>query len=121
MKNIMIVDDSRVSRMMIKNIVVDQHQDWKIVEAGNAEEALKLCTEFTPDYFSVDLNMPGRDGLELIDLLKPKFKSAKFALLTANIQQATHVRAENLGVRSFNKPVTLESISQMLGYFNEQN
>lgn len=42
MKHIMIVDDSRVSRMMIRNIVVAQHQDWKIVEAGNAEEALKI-------------------------------------------------------------------------------
>lgn len=121
MKNIMIVDDSRVSRMMIKNIVLEQHQDWNIIEAGNAKEALKLCTEHKPDYFSIDLNMPGRDGLELIELLKPKFKESKFALLTANIQQATHEKADKLGIQSFNKPVTLESIHKMLGYFNEQN
>jgi len=121
MKKIMIVDDSRVSRMMIKNIVVDQHNDWKVVEAENAEEALKLCTENEPDYFSIDFNMPGKNGLELIEILKFKFKGAKFALLTANIQQSIHDKAEKLGVESFNKPVTLESISLMLGYFNGQN
>lgn len=117
----MIIDDSRASRMMIKNIVNDQFKEWAVLEAANADEALRLCTENIPDYFSVDLNMPERDGLELIEILKPKFNNAKFALLAANIQQATHQRADKLGAKSFNKPVTLESISQMLGYFNEQH
>jgi CheY-like chemotaxis protein len=118
-KKIMIVDDSRVSRMMIKSIVVDKNPHWEVLEAGNTDEALKLSINQVIDYFSVDLNMPGRDGLELIELLKPEFKSSKFALLTANIQQATHERAEKLIVQCFNKPVTNESINQMLRYFNE--
>lgn len=81
MKNIMIIDDSRASRMMIKNIVNDQFKEWAVLEAANADEALRLCTENIPDYFSVDLNMPERDGLELIEILKPKFKKCKICFI----------------------------------------
>jgi|SaaInlStandDraft_4_1057021.scaffolds.fasta_scaffold95908_2 CheY-like chemotaxis protein len=41
-KTILIVDDSRVSRMMIKALLHDLSPGWQVLEAADAEEALKL-------------------------------------------------------------------------------
>ena len=116
-KTIMIIDDSRVSRMMIKAMIVNKHADWSIIEAGSGDEAL-ATNETSIDFFSVDLNMPGIDGIELIEKLRPRFPSSKTALMTANIQDAIKQRCAALDIRNFNKPITEESISAMLEYFN---
>jgi len=115
----MIVDDSRVSRMMIKAIVKDKKPDWDIVEADCGEQALELCNGQDINYFSLDLNMPGMDGLELLEKLKPNNPKARFVLLTANIQKATHERAKKLDTACVNKPINDACISKILEYFNE--
>lgn len=115
---IMIVDDSKVSRMMMKAIIVDQQPEWEVIEAGNGDEALVLAKGKTIHFFSFDLNMPGMDGFELLEKMKPDFQNSKFAFLTANIQDATHKHAEQLGAICINKPINAESIGKILGYFN---
>lgn len=117
-KTVMIVDDSRVSRMMIIAILKDIQPGWNIIEASNAEQCLQLASDKKINYFSIDLNMPGIDGLELIQTLKTNFPNAKFALLTANIQDATHQRAATLGALCINKPISEICIKQMLEHFN---
>jgi len=118
-RTIQIIDDSKVSRMMIKAVIKDLKPDWSVVESGNADEAIKQASQHSIDYFSVDLNMPGKDGLELITILKQSLPQAKFALLTANIQEQTHKSANELGAACINKPITEDSISKMLEYFDE--
>lgn len=115
---IMIVDDSRVSRMMIVAIIKDKQPDWEIIEAGSGDEAIELASGKNISYFSLDLNMPGMDGFELIENLKPDFPDSAYALLTANIQEATHKRAQELGAACINKPISENSIGKMLEYFN---
>lgn len=105
--------------MMISAIIKQQQPDWSVLEASNSDEALAIISEQVIDYFSVDLNMPGQDGLELITSLKKSLPESKFALLTANIQEHTHKSAEDLGAACINKPITEASISQMLDYFND--
>ena len=56
---LLIVDDSRVSRMMIGSIVKSKKPDWKLVEAANGEEALKKDEELDIDYYSIDLKYAG--------------------------------------------------------------
>ena len=115
---ILVVDDSRVSRMMITAIIKDKQPNWNILEADSADQALELVSGKSIEFFSLDLNMPGRDGLELLSVLKPDYPSARFALLTANIQKSTSQRAQEMGATCINKPITDESISTMLEYFN---
>jgi len=116
-KTIMIVDDSRVSRMLIKSMITNNHGDWNIIEAGSGDEAIALHAD-SVDFFSIDLNMPGMDGFELIENLKPLFPAAKFSLMTANIQDAIRQRCAALDIRFINKPITEDSIAVMLEYFN---
>ncbi len=117
-KKIMIVDDSKVSRMMISAIIKNHNPEIVIIEASNGQEALTLSKAEPVDFFSVDLNMPGIDGIETITQLKKDFASSKFALLTANIQEAIHKKATGVGAKCFNKPISEDCILKMLEYFN---
>lgn len=117
-KTIVIIDDSRVSRMMTRAIIADKHNDWEFIEAENGDDALAKVEGKSIDFFSVDLNMPGIDGLELITQLKPNFPESKMALMTANVQDAVIQKCKELNTPIFNKPITEESVSNMLGYFN---
>ncbi len=118
-KTLMIVDDSKVSRMMIKAIIVDKYPDMTIFEAGDGQEAIDLAEDKSIDFFSVDYNMPIMDGIEFITIMKSKREAAKFALLTANIQEATHKKAEQIGAKCINKPISEKCITEMLEHFYE--
>ena len=63
---LLIVDDSRMSRMLIKAIITDSRPEWRILEAVTGDEAIKLVDEHQPEFVSMDVNMPGIDGLETL-------------------------------------------------------
>ncbi len=117
LKKIMIIDDSKVSRMMISSIIKKKHTNVELLEASDGKEAIELSTKNDIDFFSVDLNMPGIDGLELISILKKHFPESKFALLTANIQDTVKENAINIGAKCFNKPISEDNINNMMEYF----
>jgi len=117
-KTLMIVDDSKVSRMMISAIIKSTHPEINLLEASNAQEALEICQEKPVDFFSVDFNMPGIDGLELIGKLKTIYPDGRFALLTANIQDAIQQKTQQAGAVCINKPISEASIAKMLEYFH---
>jgi YesN/AraC family two-component response regulator len=118
-QKIMIIDDSRVSRMMLKSIIQSAHPDWTINEASNSDEAINIAKDTHFDCFSVDYNMPGLNGLDLISELQKNNTNAKYALLTANLQEHIKTQAKVLTVRCFNKPITESVVITMLSYFNE--
>ena len=41
-KTMLIVDDSRLSRMLVRNFVIEHKPDWNLIEAENGDEALAL-------------------------------------------------------------------------------
>ena len=116
-KTIMVIDDSKVSRMMIIAILKDKHPELTFLEASSGDEAIALSDGKSIDFFSVDYNMPGMDGLKLIAQLKDSFTDSKFTLLTANIQDATHQKAQKVGAICLNKPINEACIDGMLEYF----
>jgi len=118
-KTLLIVDDSRVSRMMISMKVKARKPNWNLIEAEDGNIALKMAKENNIDFFSIDLTMPGIDGLEVIRQLQHKLLDSKLILMTANIQEAVRKEANILGATCIYKPVTDESIDQMLEYFSE--
>ncbi len=115
---LLIVDDSKVSRMMIINIVKTRKPEWDLIEAASGEEALEKANVTDIDYFSIDLNMPGIDGLEVIEQLKSRYSPSRMVLMTANIQENIHDRANALGASHVHKPITEASIDKLLGYFS---
>ena len=116
-KSLLIVDDSKVSRMMISAIVKDKYPDLIIFEAANGDDAKSIVDSNEINFFSIDYNMPGINGIDLISHLKKSLPNAKYTLLTANIQDSTHKKVESVGAVCINKPISEESITNMVEYF----
>ena len=115
--NILVVDDSKVSRMLINNFIKDKRPDWLISEAANADEALQLADNTNFNYASVDINMPGMDGLELTERLHENYPLLRVCLLSANIQQSSQQRAKELGAGFVKKPITEQCINAAIDFF----
>jgi len=67
-KKILIVDDSKVIRMVAKKIM--QELGFETEEAGNGKEALEACRSSMPDAVLLDWNMPVMDGMEYLKELR---------------------------------------------------
>ena len=121
-KRVLIVDDSLVSRMMIKKGVSELCPQWSLAEAKSAEDALLFVKEHDDiDYFSIDYNMPGMDGLSLMAELNQQFPKAKKALLTANIQDVIQEKTDLLNGKCINKPISEKSLEQLVTFFKEKS
>lgn len=107
---ILVVDDSRVSRMLIRAIIAHADPQAVVIEASNGDEALAKTQSTSITIATLDLNMPGMDGLVLAKELLQRFPKAKIGLLTANIQQMVREKADALGINFISKPITEEKI-----------
>jgi CheY-like chemotaxis protein len=113
-KTVLIVDDSRVSRLMARQYITGLHADWVVEEAGTGEDALLKARTAHPDLILMDVNMPGMGGIAAAELLRQEFPAMPISLLTANVQSATRDRATQLGIGFMEKPITEARIAQLL-------
>lgn len=120
MPTLLIVDDSRLSRMMIKTRVNTLRPDWTVIEAGTGLDGLDLVSQHQPDFITMDVNMPGISGFEAVERVRAAGSQAKVVILTANIQESSRERAQALGVHFLHKPVTDTCVQQALDYFEGQ-
>jgi len=115
MASVLIVDDSRTARMMLKHWLKSFRPDSEILEAGNAEEAVKVAQTMPSDSMAIiDYNMPGETGLELAEKLTDILPKKRMTLCTANIQEAVRNRAEAMGVFYIAKPMTPIKVKKVL-------
>ena len=113
--NCLLVDDSRMSRMIVKKIIETAHPDWKIEEAGDGQQALDKASAKDFELILLDYNMPIMNGGELAEILRPRFPDAKIAFLTANVQEAIKNKAIDLQIDFIPKPITEAKIMKYVG------
>ncbi len=114
---LLIVDDSIVSRMMIKSKVAQIQPGWVIQEAKNGNEAVAMVQLGAPDFITMDVNMPGINGFEAVKQIRAFNDTARIAMLTANVQESSRERAAQLQVTFVQKPVTEAAVRQAIDYF----
>ncbi len=116
-KKLLIVDDSKFSRVLIRGIVQVLRPGWEIAEAANGEDALQLALSDVFDFASVDINMPGMDGLELTVRFREECPQLRVCLVSANVQEESRRRAQELNAGFVRKPITSDSIRESIHYF----
>ncbi|MTI94448.1 MAG: response regulator [Firmicutes bacterium] len=91
-------------RMMIRDILTKN--DFEVVgEAANGDEALSKYTELQPDLVTLDITMPGMDGVSVLKKIREHDPNARVVMCSAMGQQAMVVEAIQNGARDFiNKP-----------------
>lgn len=114
-KTVMVVDDSRVARMMTKLMIEQSRPDWRVVECESGEAAVEAWPELRPDFTIMDVNMTGIDGLEACRRILALDPAARITVLTANIQDPIRKRAEEMGVTFMAKPVREDALMAFLG------
>ena len=86
-KNILLVEDNKTSRQAIKDALLKE--GFKVIEANDGIQALKLLGLQPPDLLILDLHMMGMDGLKMLSLLKsePKWKEIPVIVCSAHDTQ----------------------------------
>lgn len=107
---VLIVDDSKLARIVVGKTIAALQPDWTRIEASNADEALSLVEAHSIDLAILDFNMPGRDGLDLAGDLRERFPDMPIAVATANVQDEIIARARAVNATFIAKPVTEEGM-----------
>ncbi len=116
MKQILIVDDSKTARMMLKHWLTALRPKYQLHEAAGGDEALALVQASPGDWLAlIDYNMEGLTGTELVQALLPHIPPACMALCTANIQGAIQEKAQDLGIHFMKKPMNPKKLMTLLG------
>lgn len=103
---VLVVDDSRVSRLMARQYILSAKPDWTVEDAASGEEALDKVKTMCPGLILVDVNMPGIGGMAAAEQLRKLCPDAHISLVTANVQNVTRNRAAGLGIGFMEKPIT---------------
>lgn len=115
--NILVVDDSKAMRMIVKRTVKKAgFTGHEFLEAGNGLEAYKIITSGTPpDLVLSDWNMPRMTGIALLERLKEEGISIKFGFVTSEGTKEMRERASNGGALFLiAKPFTVEAFEESL-------
>lgn len=116
--DILIVDDSLLTRVAIKRILDMIETDINhIYEAGNGIEALEVLDSNHIDLVLADLNMPQMGGVELVNKMKEGKKHADVPVVIVSTESST-TRIEELlekGIKDYlHKPFTPEEFRSIL-------
>jgi len=114
-KTVLVVDDSRVSRMMARQFILSARPGWTVEDAATGEEALDKVKLIDPALILIDVNMPGIGGMAAAERLRELCPQAHISLVTANVQNATRNRAAELGIGFMEKPITEARIHALIG------
>ena len=113
-QKILVADDSRFARQMLKAVLKSYLPDASISEAGDGLEAVACMDEISAELVFMDYNMPEMNGLDAIERMADKYPDALFALVTANTQKVLQDRVAGRNVRFLFKPVDKEKIGNFL-------
>jgi len=107
---VLIVDDSKLARIVAAKNIHALQPDWNRVEASNADEALAVVADGKIDLAVLDYNMPGKNGLELAAELRTLYPTMPLAVITANVQEEIISRARAVNATFVAKPVTEDAL-----------
>jgi len=114
MSKILIVDDSRTSRKILRNILEDAGHEI-VGEAMDGQDGINKYKDIKPDIVTLDITMPVMDGLEALRKIKEDDPEAKVIMVTAAGQQSKMIDAIKFGASEFvTKPFEAEAIIKMV-------
>lgn len=101
-KTILITDDSTALRAMLVSII-ESLGDFRIVEAANGFEALRLLPREHVDLIFTDINMPDINGLELISYLRnnPNYRDIPVVIISTEGSQGDIEKGRLLGANEY--------------------
>ena len=109
-KKVMVVDDSRIVQLQLQKILSDT--EYEVVACcQSGEEALEQFDQVQPDLVTMDIIMPGMDGLEAARLILESHPHARGLMVSSLAYDDTIDAANQIGARGFvYKPFDREAV-----------
>lgn len=114
MAKVLIVDDSRTSRRMLRELL-EEMGHTVVDEAINGEDGFVKYKALNPDLVTLDITMPKMDGIQALALIRKYDSEAKAVMITAAGQREKMVQAVKYGASEFiTKPYEKSEIEKIL-------
>jgi two-component system LytT family response regulator len=108
--SVILIDDERLARRELCRML-DAYNDFEVIaEAVNADDAVQLIEKYQPDLILLDIQMPGKSGFDLLEMLQ---QVPEVIFVTAYDQYAVKAFEAN-ALDYVVKPVRAERFSQLI-------
>ncbi|MDX9708059.1 MAG: sigma-54 dependent transcriptional regulator [Trichloromonas sp.] len=109
-QKILVVDDEHLIRWSLEQNL--KKQGYEVVTAATGEDALKLIKDDVPDLMLLDIQLPGIDGLAVLERVKEMEEEIIVIMVTALGVLETAVKAMRMGAYDYiNKPFNLDELA----------
>ncbi len=99
-KRIMVVDDSRVIEIQMAKLL--EETEYEVAAyCKSGEEALARYGEVLPDLVTMDIIMPGIDGLEAAEAILEDYPDARIVMVSSLAYDDTIHEAKEIGAKNF--------------------
>jgi two-component system chemotaxis sensor kinase CheA len=100
-RQVLLVDDSRMTRELLRDLL--ERAGHRVVEVADADEALRALKARHFDFVVSDVQMPRRDGVELVRAIRgdPAFARLPVVLVTSSISPAGRQRGLEAGADAY--------------------
>jgi two-component system cell cycle response regulator DivK len=110
MSLILIVEDNEKNLKLVRDVL--QVKGYSTLEAGTAEDGLKIARERKPDLILMDIQLPGMSGIQALKVLRaePATASIPVVAITASVMQQDRQHIMSSGFNGFiEKPINLRN------------
>ncbi|MBI3042978.1 MAG: response regulator [Betaproteobacteria bacterium] len=111
MSLILIVEDNEKNLKLVRDVL--QVKGYQTLEAGTAEDGIRIAREQSPDLVLMDIQLPGMNGIEALKALRADSATAAIPVIaiTASVMQQDRQQIMRAGFDGFiEKPVNLRNL-----------
>ena len=119
MSLILIIEDNDKNLKLVRDVL--QVKGFSTIEAGSAEDGIKLAGERKPDLILMDIHLPGMNGIEALKLLRADAATAAIPVIavTASVMPQDRNQITEAGFNAYvAKPINikefLDAVREML-------
>lgn len=108
---ILYVEDNVDNRTLVRRILLSEN--YELIEAVNAMDALRVLENTKPDLILMDINMPDMDGYTLTAKIKttPGFERVPILAITANVMRGDKEKTLEAGCDGYiQKPLDIDQL-----------
>ena len=112
---VLLVEDTEDNRFMMRRLL--EMTGYRVVEAMNGEEAVKIAKAESPQLILMDLSLPVIDGLAATRLIRrlPEFKSTPIIAVSAHDTSDFQSEAIEAGCNTYvTKPIDFNQLEQLI-------
>lgn len=117
-KTILHIEDSPDNRLLVRRLLLSE--DYEVVEAENATQAIKVLETLHPNLILMDINMPDLDGYQLTAKLRcdSRLNDVPIVAITANVMRGDRERTVQAGCDGYiEKPIDVDRFLEQVARF----